>query len=142
MLLDADLLVHAVDETTSQHAAASWLTRVRTATERVELPWQTIGTFLRVTTDRRITAQPLSSEEAWSFVDEWLAQPVTWIPPATERTARTLGRLLQQHGVTGKVVPDARLAALTIELGVVLHSADTDFARFDELRWVNPLQSH
>lgn len=31
------------------------------------------------------------------------------------------------------------LAALAIEHGLTLYSADTDFARFSELRWKNPL---
>jgi predicted nucleic acid-binding protein len=31
------------------------------------------------------------------------------------------------------------LAALAIEHGLILHSSDGDFARFDELNWVNPL---
>jgi uncharacterized protein len=36
-------------------------------------------------------------------------------------------------------VKDAEIAALTIEYGGVLHTADRDFARFPGLRWVNPL---
>ena len=37
------------------------------------------------------------------------------------------------------LVPDAHLAALAIEHGLVLCSTDGDFARFDGLRWLNPL---
>jgi predicted nucleic acid-binding protein len=37
------------------------------------------------------------------------------------------------------VVPDAQLAALAIEHGVEIASADTDFMLFPGLRWVNPL---
>jgi hypothetical protein len=32
------------------------------------------------------------------------------------------------------------LAALAIENGLTLYSTDTDFARFTDLRWENPLQ--
>jgi len=39
----------------------------------------------------------------------------------------------------GPLVSDAEIAALTIEYGGMLHTADRDFARFPELRWVNPL---
>jgi predicted nucleic acid-binding protein len=45
-----------------------------------------------------------------------------------------------RHGVTGNLVTDAQLAALAIEQGLVLYSADTDFAHFDELQWRNPLR--
>lgn len=52
---------------------------------------------------------------------------------------RILGRLIATHNVGGNLIPDAMLAALAIEHGVTLCSADTDFARFTELRWENPL---
>ena len=37
------------------------------------------------------------------------------------------------------MVSDAQLAALAIEHGLTVYSADTDFARFTELTWVNPV---
>jgi hypothetical protein len=40
---------------------------------------------------------------------------------------------------SGPLVSDAEVAALTIEYGGVLHTADRDFARFPGLRWMNPL---
>jgi predicted nucleic acid-binding protein len=36
-------------------------------------------------------------------------------------------------------VPDAQLAALALEHGAELCSADHDFGRFPGLRWVDPL---
>jgi predicted nucleic acid-binding protein len=41
--------------------------------------------------------------------------------------------------VRGNLVPDAQLAALALEHGLTVCSADTDFARFGEVRWENPL---
>jgi hypothetical protein len=37
------------------------------------------------------------------------------------------------------LVTDAVLAALCIEHGVDIVSADSDFARFTELTWINPV---
>jgi hypothetical protein len=37
------------------------------------------------------------------------------------------------------VVPDAHLAALAVEHGLTVYSADSDFARFRNVRWINPL---
>ncbi len=37
------------------------------------------------------------------------------------------------------MVSDAHLAALAIEHGLTLCSADSDFARFRELTWINPV---
>jgi hypothetical protein len=39
----------------------------------------------------------------------------------------------------GNLVTDAQVAALAIEHGLTLYSADTDFARFEEIRRVDPL---
>jgi hypothetical protein len=50
-----------------------------------------------------------------------------------------LGRLLGEGAVRANLVPDAHLAALAIEHGLVLASTDGDFARFPGLRFVNPL---
>ena len=69
----------------------------------------------------------------------WLEAAPTWIPPATEATARVYGDLASRLSITGNLVPDAMLAALAIEHGLELWSADTDFARFPGLRWRNPL---
>jgi toxin-antitoxin system PIN domain toxin len=103
------------------------------------MPWQTIGAFLRIATHPRVFSRPLSSKEAWSHVDRWLTAPTCWIPEATERTARILGELINKLDVRGNVVADAQLAALAIEHGVPVVSVDSDFARFSDIRWVNPL---
>jgi predicted nucleic acid-binding protein len=47
--------------------------------------------------------------------------------------------LLAGVGFRPNLVPDAHLAALAIEHGLTLSSADGDFARFAGLTWHNPL---
>ncbi len=53
------------------------------------------------------------------------------------RAAAILGELVTGHHVTANLVPDAMLAALATEHGLTVMSADTDFARFGEVRWEN-----
>jgi hypothetical protein len=140
MIVDANLLLYAVDENSAHNgAAASWLAEVLDGDSRVGLPWQTIGAFLRIATHPRVAENPLSGPDAWGYIADWLAVPVVWIPPATETTARVYARLCQQVEITGNLVPDAQLAALALEHGVELVSADTDFMRFPGVRWTNPL---
>lgn len=55
------------------------------------------------------------------------------------RAYEVLGALVQRHDLRGDALPDAHLAALAIEYGVGVCSADTDFALFTEIPWVNPL---
>ena len=140
MLVDANVLLYAVDRSTDRHdSAASWLTDVLNGATRVGIPWQTIGAFLRIATHPRVMERPLASTGAWSFVEGWLAADPAWIPPATERTAAVYGELVGTVPVTGNLVPDAMLAALAIEHGLTVMTADTDFARFSGVRWENPL---
>lgn len=143
MIVDANLLLYAVDEESPHNAAAAaWLEETLAGNSRVGLPWQTIGAFLRIVTHPRVAQNPLAAAAAWRYVEDWLAAPVAWIPPATEITARVYAKLSAQVEITGNLVPDAQLAALAIEHGVELASADTDFMRFPGLRWTNPLDHH
>lgn len=107
--------------------------------ERVGLRWQTIGSLLRISTHPRIAQSPLSAGAAQRYVDRWLAAPPVWVPPATARTVAAYAQLSEVHHVTGNLVPDAQLAAHALELGVAVVSADSNFARFPEVRWINPL---
>ena len=142
MLVDANLLLYATDHSSAHHEASKrWLETVLRQNRRVGLPWQSIGAFLRISTNPRAFARPITDAQAWSQVRRWLDAPPTWIPPATERTASILGELVVRHQVTANLVPDAMLAALAIENGLTIMSADTDFARFPEARWGNPIGS-
>jgi uncharacterized protein len=140
VLVDANLLLYAVDARSPWHGpAAAWLERALNGSQRVGLPWQTLGAFLRIVTHPRIVARPLNATQAWALVAAWLEADPTWVPTAGERTTAILGELLTTTHVTGNLVPDAQLAALAIEHGLVVHTADTDFARFPGVRWHNPL---
>lgn len=76
---------------------------------------------------------------AWQQVLDWLGCDTVWIPQPTERHTSVLGGLLKQTGVHGNLVPDAHLAALAMEHGLTLCSTDGGFARFRELKWLNPV---
>lgn len=69
----------------------------------------------------------------------WLDCAPIWIPQPTERHRAILSSLIAGAPMRANLVPDAHLAALAIEHGLVLCSTDGDFARFPELRWQNPI---
>ena len=77
--------------------------------------------------------------QAWLITQSWLDRPNVRIPGATERHPRILGRLLVEGRASGNHTTDAHLAALAIEWGLELLSADRDFARYPDLRWRDPL---
>lgn len=139
MILDANLLLYAVDDTAAHHERAkAFLEEHLNGDVRIGLPWQSISAFLRISTHPRIMGSPLTAQAAVSHVDDWFAAPATWLPEVTPATWSILRRLLSAHGVTGNLVPDAHLAALAVQYGVPVASADSDFARFPEAAWVNP----
>ena len=140
MLVDANILLFAIDKTSAFHLpAAEWLTRVLNGSRRVAIPWQSFAAFLRISTHPRAAERPLSPDEAWSYAEDWLAAEQVWIPQATERHAEILGSLVRAYQLRGNLISDAQLAALAIEHGLTVCSADTDFARFREVRWENPV---
>jgi uncharacterized protein len=95
--------------------------------------------FLRISTNVRATDRPLAASEASGFVREWLATEVVWIPAPGPRHSDIFLGLMDGGQLSGNLVSDAHLAAIAIEHGLVLASNDSDFSRFEGLRWENPL---
>jgi toxin-antitoxin system PIN domain toxin len=108
-------------------------------TARVGLPWESLLGFLRIVTNPRIFERPQTVTRAWQQVQEWLDCGNVWIPQPGEDHRDILSGLLAHLGGGVKLIPDAHLAALAMEHGLTLCSSDGDFARFQGLRWSNPL---
>ena len=140
ILVDANLLVYSHVRSFAQHERAhEWLDKHLNGAAPVGLPWVSLLAFLRLVTNPRVFEHPEPMDEAWHQVLDWLTCETVWIPQATGRHSEVLGELVASPGVHGNLVPDADLAALAIEHGLLLCSADSDFARFPALRWQNPL---
>lgn len=140
MLVDANLLLYAADERSPYNrAAVEWITAQLNGPRRVGLPWQSLGAFLRIATHPRAMARPLMPAPAWQQVTDWLDAPAAWVPVPGRSHAELLGDLITRYDVRGNLVPDAQLAALALEHGLTVCSADTDFARFADVSWENPL---
>ena len=142
MIVDANVLLYAVDNTTTFHLQArEWLEAALNGPTRIGFPWPTLTAFQRISTHPRASANPLDPRQAWAYVTDWLAADQAWIPVPGDRHATVLGSLLVRYDVRANLVTDAHLAALAIEHGVGVCSFDSDFARFPELTWVNPALS-
>lgn len=138
-LVDANLLLYATDETSPFHEQAlSWLGDQLNGPHRVGLPWLAIGAFLRLSM-HPVRPRPLTPVEAWGQVQEWLGHGGAWTPTPGPAYPRILGAIFARHSLTPNLVTDAQLAALAIEHGLTICSTDTDFARFTEARWENPI---
>jgi uncharacterized protein len=140
MLIDANVLLYAVDDESSFHEAArDWLTSALNGSQRVGIPWQSMWAFVRISTSPRAMSSPLTPSEAWAVVEDWLDAPATWVPGPGRGHRAILGSLLVERDIRANLVSDAVLTALCIEHGLTIVSADSDFARFPEVAWINPL---
>lgn len=140
MIVDANVLLYAVDISSPFHKPArDWLEASLNEPTRVGLPWASLLAFQRISTHPRASASPLSPGQAWSFVADWLDADATWVPVPGERHAEILRDLIVAGDLRGNLVTDAHLAALAIEHGVGVCSTDSDFARFPQITWVNPV---
>jgi uncharacterized protein len=140
IVVDANLLIYSYDTESSGHEKSrAWVEKILSGSEPVGLSWQTVSAFLRVITNRRLPGSRLALERAVQIVDDWLAQPNVRILVPGDDHWSVLRTMIVEGAASGPLVTDAQLAALTIEYGGVLYTADRDFARFPGLRWMNPL---
>lgn len=140
MLVDANILLYSVDEASPFHVRArDWMADALNGPKRVGIPWLSVWAFLRIATNPRAIREPLAPREAWEHVDDWLGAPATWIPAPGRGHRDILAGLLVDKDLRAGLGSDAVLAAICIELGLTIVSADSDFARFREITWINPL---
>lgn len=140
-LLDLNILIYAMDESSSHHESArDWLNETLSGSSTVAFAWHVLIGFVRLSTRAVIFERPLTVEESFDVVDGWLQQPCVTIVHPTDRHAVVLRGLLSPLGTAGNLTSDAHLAALSVEHGAELCSTDVDFSRFSGVRWTNPLQ--
>jgi hypothetical protein len=140
ILVDANLLLHAHHPRSELHAASrEWLESVLSGRRLVRFAWLTLWAFVRISTNPRAFARPLSAPEAEAIVTSWLEQPHVAILEPGERHWEILRQIVRDGQATGPLVMDAVLAAIAIEHGATLHTTDRDFSRFAGLDWINPL---
>ena len=140
ILVDANLLIYAVNQDAPRHEAArTWFEQMLSGGERVGLPWVSLLAFLRITTRPGILANTLTVEQATDFVDAWLDQP--FVEPVAPGSGHwpILRHLVHAAGTGGNLTSDMHLAAMAIERGASIYSADHDFQRFAGLDHVDPL---
>jgi uncharacterized protein len=142
ILVDANLLIYAHDHDSPHHEGArGWLEGVLAGPEPVAISWIVLLAFLRLSTNSRVFRQPLSIARAVEVIEDWLADTRVKLLEPSERHWEVLRKLLAEGQAAGPLVTDAHLAALAIEHGATLASADRDFARFPGLKLLNPLRS-
>lgn len=139
LIVDANLLLHAVNESAREHQLAQrWLREALAGTEALAFAWTVLLAFLRLATHPSVFGQPLSAEEAADLLERWLqASPAVILAPTRQHLPLLRG-LLSKTGTAGNLVMDAHLAALAVEHGATVVSFDRDFGRFEGVSWRLP----
>jgi uncharacterized protein len=138
-IVDANVLLYAVNSASAHHQSCRrWLDGALSGSDAVGLAWVPLLAFIRLTTKEGLFPSPLRPEEAMGRVADWLGAPTAVTVNPTPRHAEVLSRLLAQVGTGGNLVNDAHLATLAVEHRASIVSYDSDFGRFDGIRWDRP----
>ena len=139
-IVDTNLLLYAVNRESPHHAACrAWVEAALDDEEPVGLAWVVLLGFVRIATNPRAFAQPLSASAAIDRVNDWLAAPCCSFIEPLDQHWELMREMLAALGTAGNLTTDIHLAALAIERGATLVSCDADFSRFKRLKWENPV---
>ena len=138
--LDANVLLHASDESSPVHARArDMVQRLADGPEIAYLFWPTILAYLRIATHPAVFAHPLSIVEAVGNVEQLLARSHVRTTGESEAFWRSFRDVADDAVPSGNLVPDAHLVALMLENDVrTIWTRDRDFRRFARIEIRDP----
>lgn len=138
--IDTNVLVYAHRAESPLHAKArTFVDSMAESRAPWAIPWPCVHEFLAVVTNPRVFSTPTPQGKARAQMSAWLASPsLTALGEASSHWPR-LDSLLDESGVTGAKVHDARVAAICLEHGATLCTLDRDFSRFASLKTISPV---
>lgn len=140
LLLDVNVLVAVHrDDHPDHEATRAWFDRMLDAGEPFAVPAFVWGSFLRVTTNRRIFSAPTPRRDAFAFIDAVRAQRLHLSISPGPRHLDLLAELCEEADAGGDLIPDAVIAATAAEHACTIITLDRDFARFRSVPHRNPL---
>jgi uncharacterized protein len=140
ILPDVNVLVLAHRRDHDEHdQVRSWLEDEVNSDRPFALADLAVSGFVRIVTNPRIYARPSKLSTALDFLDGLVEQPTCVAVSAGPNHWPIFRRVLVAADARGNLVPDAHLAAIAIEHGATVATRDRGFARFDDVRWVDPV---
>ena len=137
---DVNVLVYAHREDMDEHEPyREWLDWLVNSGAAYGMSEMVLSSFVRIVTSRRIFREPTGIRNALATAARLLAPPQCVPVRPGPRHWEIFDGLCRRHAVAAKLVPDAYLAAIVMEAGCDLATADRDFAFFEGLRWHHPL---
>ncbi|MEO8247806.1 MAG: TA system VapC family ribonuclease toxin [Burkholderiales bacterium] len=139
--IDVNILLYASDEGSPLHdRAAAFLHQCASGREVFCFGWPTLMGYMRMATHPSIFSKPLSHQEAARNVEALLAIPSCRMLAEEEGFWNVYREVTKDVPTKGNLVPDAHLAALLWQHGVVrLYTHDKNFRKFSFLDARDPL---
>jgi len=130
--VDTNVLVYSEVVSSTHHATARLLlTELAEGRAPWAIPWPCVYEFLQVVTYPRVFSPPVPLTFALEDLEQILASPALVLLSETERHSEVMAVVVRESDVTGNLIHDAHIAALSIEHGVSeLITGDRDFSRF------------
>ncbi len=139
ILPDVNLLLYAYNQDDPNHVKARiWLEKALNDAEPVCFTWHTLMGFLRISTNPRIFPRALRTHDVLTTVEALIANPGSIIVNPGADHFQIFRKLVNEAGISGAKLMDAHIAAVALEHGATLVSADRDFRVFDGLKLINP----
>ena len=140
LLPDVNVLIYAHRVEAPEHARyAGWLRRLAKGPAPFALSELGASGFVRIVTNTKIWDEPTTTEDALKFIDSLRCRSNARLLTHGPGSWDVFAQLCVAAQARGKLVADAYHAALAIEHGCELVTADGDFARFAGLRYHHPL---
>ena len=139
--IDVNILLYASDGGSPQHdKARAFIQRCFEGDEVFCLAWVTLISYVRMATHPAAFERPLSHADAVRNVEALVASPMCRVIGEDEGFWEVYRRLTDEVPTRGNLVPDAHLASILVQHGVVrLYTHDRDFRKFRILRVIDPL---
>lgn len=103
--------------------------------------WPSLYEFLRVVTHHRVFDPPSTIAQGMQALGDFIRPPRAHVLSATDTHHEILDHVMNGSAVTGNLVHDAHLVALSLEHGVhEILTLDEDFRRFPQVGSRNPFR--
>jgi hypothetical protein len=123
-----------------QHEQArDWLDRQISGSQKIGLPWASPSRLLALDYKSPHRYEAASDGERVGTSGRMARGGERVGTLADGASFRSACPVVGPAGYSCNLVSDAHLAALAIEHGLLMCTTDRDFARFANLRWINPL---
>lgn len=133
LFLDVNVLVGAQRNDDAPHSRImrAWLEQALTGHRTLGVSELALTAMVRIVTHPRVFEEPSSPSQALAFADALLAAPQVAVVRPGSRHWSLFRDLVATHRLRGNDVPDAFYAAVALEHGATIVTADRGFSRFD-----------